>query len=72
MIKSLSLVIIFYLSFHLISCGNYEESKSEKKYESIVTKYTELQQIVSSEVNDTFYVFIRLPKHYSSTDKMIL
>jgi len=38
-------------------------------YSQVKTKHTELKYIISKNVDDTFYIYIRLPKHYSETEK---
>ncbi|MEE9429979.1 MAG: alpha/beta hydrolase-fold protein [Melioribacteraceae bacterium] len=51
------------------SCTSSKENFSTTKYQSIITKYTEIKQIISKEVDDTFYVYIRLPKNYNKSNK---
>jgi predicted alpha/beta superfamily hydrolase len=56
----------------LVSCSSQTAEKIETKNQpptEIITKYTELRSIVSKEVNDTFYVYVRLPKHYKTETK---
>lgn len=48
-----------------IGCTKNEPEKRTDKYENIITKYTEIREIISSEVDDTFYIYIRLPKFYN-------
>ncbi|MDX1699961.1 MAG: alpha/beta hydrolase-fold protein [Melioribacteraceae bacterium] len=64
-IKITSLVVIFLL----LSCSEKKLEDPISGYNQIVTKYTEIEQLISKEANDTFYVYIRLPKHYSKTNK---
>lgn len=51
------------------ACNTSDETDLIKNSKSIVTKYTELKQIISKEVEDTFYIYVRLPKNYESTKK---
>lgn len=62
---------IYYITIllALILLGCARENKSSIKHEQIITKYTELKQIVSEEVDDTFFVYIRLPKNYNEENK---
>ncbi len=48
----------------IIGCSSIHKEDG-KKYKNIITKYTEIKEIHSKEVKDTFYVFIRLPKKYN-------
>lgn len=57
--------IIALIAFVITSCNFNKLEQSSQKYSNIITKYTQIHQIVSKEVNDTFYVLIRLPKHYN-------
>jgi predicted alpha/beta superfamily hydrolase len=47
-----------------VSCNSPKEEKTAQKYENIIAKYTEIKEIQSREVDDTFYVYVRLPKNY--------
>ncbi|GBD90689.1 MAG TPA: alpha/beta hydrolase [Candidatus Pacearchaeota archaeon] len=61
------LLLVIIISSQIITA---QEVKSEfPPYTQIVTKHTELKYIISKNVDDTFYVYIRLPKHYSETEK---
>jgi len=63
-------IVYFTISLTIIlSCSPKSSKSNHYKYDRIVTKYTKIDQIVSSEVNDTFYIFIRLPKSYSSSNQ---
>lgn len=62
--KNLLMTIITFSVLFIVGCNNKEEKIAEQKYDKITTKYTEIKQIISSEVDDTFFVYIRLPKHY--------
>jgi predicted alpha/beta superfamily hydrolase len=65
MIKILFSIIITTFFF---GC-NINDKTESKNNNSIITKYTELKQIISKEVDDTFYIYVRLPKNYESTNK---
>lgn len=64
-------VYFFILLIYLLnlSCNSKQKQVDSNKYNKIVTKYTEIKQIISKEVNDTFYVFVRLPKYYKTNNK---
>lgn len=49
----------------IMGCKVKEENPQNQKYNYIITKYTEIKEVISQEVDDTFYVYIRLPKNYS-------
>lgn len=51
------------------SCTTQQKEKTNLKYNKIVTKHTEIRQIFSEEVGDSFYIYIKLPKKYNSTNK---
>lgn len=53
----------------VIGCNVNEENLPTQKYKEIITKYTEIKEIISQEVDDTFYVYIRLPKNYVEENK---
>lgn len=57
--------LTFLIAVVIIGCTSNETDKQTDKYKSIITKYTEIREIASSEVNDTFYTYIRLPKFYN-------
>ena len=61
--KNILLTLLLVVS--IIGCKIKEENPPIQKYQEIITKYTEIKEIVSQEVDDTFYVYIRLPKNYS-------
>ena len=62
------IIFILFVQFFIWACiGNNTEP--DTKYSKIVTKYTEIKQVASSEVDDTFYVYIRIPKYYHETNK---
>ena len=63
-IKILSLLLIILTC----SCSEKKSRDHISKYNQAATKYTEIQQIISEEVEDTFYVYVRLPKYYNETD----
>jgi predicted alpha/beta superfamily hydrolase len=67
--KIFVLGLLFAISLLNISCNSKNGNEKESKYDEIITKYTEIKQIISSEVDDTFYVYIRLPKHYETSNK---
>lgn len=69
MIKLLLRLVLTGISLFIISCNITKENISGNKYDKIITKYTEIKQIESNEVDDTFYVFVRLPKYYDSEEK---
>lgn len=52
-----------------VTCNSPKEEKTAHKYENIITKYTEIKEIQSQEVDDTFYLYIRLPKNYAAENK---
>ena len=58
------LIFSIFVSF---SCSSYEEESNN--YDQIVTKYTEIKEFISEEVNDTFYIYVRLPKYYHEENK---
>lgn len=60
-------IFVLLIAVLIISCNSNIDVKLEKKskYDEIITKYTEIKQIFSKEVNDTFLVYVRLPKFYS-------
>lgn len=62
--KYIALIIL--LTALINGCNvKVEEAKTQTpKYNSIVTKYTEIKEIASNEIDDTFYVYVRLPKYY--------
>ena len=54
------------------SCNSNQKEKIQTKNQpptEVITKYTELKSIISKEVDDTFYVYVRLPKHYKTENK---
>jgi len=63
----LILLLIYLISG--ISCTSTKNEKSAAKYSDVITKYTEIKEIISQEVDDTFYVYIRLPKNYDVENK---
>ncbi len=62
-------LFLFVISILSYSCTTQQKEKTNLKYNKIVTKHTEIKQIFSEEVGDTFYIYIKLPKKYSSTNK---
>ena len=56
--------IFIFISILSLSCNSKQKHANGTKYNEIVTKYTEIKQILSKEVDDTFYVYVRLPKNY--------
>jgi len=67
--KTIYAIVLFSFLVLCNSCNSEEENLSTFKYKDIITKYTEIKQINSREVNDTFYVYVRLPKHYEASNK---
>lgn len=65
--------IVFVLAISIfilcVRCDTQLDQKNDLKYDKVVTKYSKIEQIISKEVNDTFFVFIRLPKNYGSSEK---
>ncbi len=61
--------LFFATLFLCASCKSHFEKETTSKYNNIVTKYTEIRQIISNEVDDTFFVYIRLPKNYAISKK---
>jgi len=61
--------LILLVSILITSCNSKQKLVESSKYNKIVTKYTEIKQIISKEVDDTFYVYVRLPKNYESANK---
>lgn len=59
-----NITVIVLLLFFAVSCNLPKQEKFETKYKNIITKYTEIKEIFSQEVDDTFYVYVRLPKYY--------
>ncbi len=53
----------------IMGCKVNEENLPTQKNQEIITKYTEVKEIISQEVDDTFYVYIRLPKNYVEENK---
>jgi uncharacterized protein len=66
MIKIKSQIFITILSIIFVFCSSPQKNEENKIPNSVITKYTELKTIISKEVDDTFYVYVRLPKHYKS------
>jgi len=64
MIKLKTLLIIT-IGIIFFACN----TKNNQQIGHITTKYTELRKIMSEEIKDTFYVYIRLPKNYSVSNK---
>lgn len=67
--KKMFFVLVFSICLLCIGCDTQIDQKKELKYDKVVTKYSKIEQIISKEVNDTFFVFIRLPKNYGSSEK---
>lgn len=65
--KKIQLIIPLLFSIFLISC-NSKINNTGTKIIQPTTKYTELKTIISEEVGDTFYIYIRVPKNYSSSN----
>ncbi|MCB0751623.1 MAG: alpha/beta hydrolase, partial [Ignavibacteriae bacterium] len=61
--KRVLLILAFLLM--IISCNSPEKNPQFSEPQNITTKYTELKKIISTEVGDTFYVYIRVPKKYA-------
>lgn len=62
-------LFLFVISILSHSCTTQQKEKTNLKYNKIVTKHTEIRQMFSEEVGDTFYIYIKLPKKYDSTNK---
>lgn len=62
-------MLFFSLSILSYSCTINNKEENDTKYNEIVTKHTEIKQIISKEVGDTFYIYIKLPKHYNDSIK---
>lgn len=69
MMKNRVCFLILLVSILSTSCNSKQKLADGTKYKEIVTKYTEIKSIVSKEVGDTFYVYVRLPKNYESVNK---
>lgn len=67
--KRIALILLAFIILFNISCMAQKGNFSSNKYQHIETKYTEIKQIVSAEVDDTFNVYIRLPKNYNESNK---
>ncbi len=63
------LVLVLTIIVFVNACNISKEIPSEDLPQSITTKYTSLQKIISKEVDDTFYVYLRLPKKYTLENK---
>lgn len=61
------LILFLILVIFSISCSERKSGDPISEYNQVVTKYTELQPIPSRVVDDTFYIYIRLPKYYGET-----
>ena len=66
--NKLHILSIFLILPFVLAC-NIKEAGIGRKYSQINTKYTEIKQIISEEVDDTLYIYIRLPKNYNSSKK---
>lgn len=62
--KKIQLIIPLLFSIFLISCDSKINNTGIKIIQP-TTKYTVLKTIISEEVGDTFYIYIRVPKNYS-------
>lgn len=62
--KKIQLIIPLLFSIFLITCDSKINNTGTKIIQP-TTKYTELKTIISEEVGDTFYIYIRVPKNYS-------
>jgi len=62
-------LLMIFLIFTFWGCKSEEIRETGKKYKKIVTKYTEIKEIISEEVEDTFYCYLRLPKYYHEENK---
>ncbi|MCB0744497.1 MAG: hypothetical protein KDC67_11380, partial [Ignavibacteriae bacterium] len=58
-------LLIFAVLLFTNSCNVSENTSKNSEPQNITTKYTELKKIISTEVGDTFYVYIRVPKKYA-------
>jgi hypothetical protein len=66
MIKFICVVIIFSLVF---GCDLKEDQHPKNKYQNIILKDSEIREIISEAVGDTFYIYVRLPKNYNKINK---
>ena len=66
--KMTSILLLVFVQILLWNCTR-KSVEQDNKYSNIITKYTEIKQIISNEVDDTFYVFVRLPKYYNESEK---
>ena len=58
-------IYILLVALIISSCNSHQNLENDEKYNQIITKYSEIKEIVSKEVDDTFYVYVRLPKAYT-------
>lgn len=58
-------ISILVFTIILFGCRNEQSDEHSSYYKEVITKYTEIKKIVSEEVDDTFYIYIRLPKFYN-------
>ena len=65
--KKIHMIIFLVFLFFFTSCDSKNNYTSTKKIQP-TTKYTELKTLISAEVGDTFYIYIRVPKNYSSSN----
>lgn len=57
----------YFLIISLLFLAGCKDKNMDVKnnYDNVTTKYTKIKQIISKEVDDTFYVYVRLPKAYT-------
>jgi predicted alpha/beta superfamily hydrolase len=62
---------MFYIILIFFSSGIFaqEIDKSDSIYSEVVPNYTELKVIQSNIINDSYYLYIKLPKSYNEADK---
>jgi predicted alpha/beta superfamily hydrolase len=63
------IMLLFYILICTVFCGERGGNSKIKKYSTISPKYSEIKQIISQEVNDTFYIYTRLPKYYQNSNR---
>ncbi len=63
------LLVLFLFTVNVNNLTGQPVEKKFFKFTKIVTKYTQLKYIISKNVNDTFFVYVRLPKHYNETNR---
>ena len=67
--KMTKYILTLFFAAIIWSCNYKDEIKPVQKYKTVTTKYTEIKEIISKEVDDTFYVYVRLPKNYDQSNE---